>query len=430
MRKNLSVSVVLALTVSALVAAAQLVSARTTITMYDPRPNTKVGQIVDTLLAEFSAQNPDIYVDYVHVPGSYSGVREKTSVAIAGGAAPNVVILDQTHWFAFAYSGHLLPLDEFIAQDPTVSIDDYYPGIVDFLTWKGSVWGLPYIVSTPVIYYNPALFATRGLDPVAPRVWDEYLTYGRRIAQDTDGDQVNDILMIQFYNDNWFFEAWLGQNGASVVNPEGTEYTFNSPAAVETFEFLQSLTQQARIAKVGTFNSIYADFWAGKLAITEQSTAALANNIESAANNGMELGVAPLACQKQCFAPIGGGNLHIVNTGTAAEKEAAWRLVRFLQDPVNLARMGAATGYMAARRSSIETDVLQSHFASEPRAVITYEQLAYASPRARIPNWSAISGRLNQAILGFLNGNGEISSQLDELVRVGNELVAEWYRQN
>lgn len=425
MRKGM----LLGFVVAALVAMSALTAAHTTITIYDPRPNAKIGQIVDTLLAEFHEQNPDITVDYVHVPGSYGGVREKTSVAIAGGSAPNVVILDQTHWFAFAYGDFLLPLDEFITADPTVSMDDYYPGIVNFLTWNDHVYGLPFSISTPVMYYNRTLFETRGLDPIAPRTWDEYLAAGRRIAHDTDGDNVNDVHMIQFYNDNWFFEAWLGQNGARIASADGTEYTFNSPEAIEAFEFMQSLVQESQIAKTGSFSSIYADFWAGKLAITEQSTAALSGNVETAAKNGIDLGVAPLACQKECYAPIGGGNIHIVDTGTDAEKEAAWRLVSFLSQPDNLARMGAATGYMAGRRSAIQSPALQEHFSVEPRAVVTYEQLAFAMPRSRIPNWSALSGQLTSSVLRMLGG-ANVRQEADELVRTGNELLSEWYRQN
>lgn len=423
-------SILIRIVITAILLFGSVASAKTTITMYDPRPNTKVGQIIDTLLAEFAAQNPDIVVEYVHIPGSYAGVREKAAVAIASNAAPNVVILDQTHWLSFALAGHLLPLNDFIAADPTVDLEDYYPLIISALTRDGSIYGLPFTLSTPIMYYNRTLFETSGLEAVPPRTWDDYVNYGRRIVRDSDGDGVNDVLMVQFYNDNWFFEAWLGQNGARVANPEGTEYTLNAPEAIETFEFLQALVQQYQMAKTGSYSSVYADFWAGKLAITEQSTAALANNLETAAQNGIALEVAPLACQKQCYAPLGGGNIHIINTGTDEEKAAAWRLVSFLQQPENLARMGAATGYMAARRSAIQEDALQERFNDEPRYLITYQQLPYASARAAawVPNWSAFSGQFTQAVLRMLNG-ANVRQEADELVRIGNELIREYAAQ-
>lgn len=426
MRKTMSLSLAL---IAILVLTAATVGAQTTITFYDPRPNAQIGGIIDTLLAEFAEQNPDIIVEYVHVPGSYNGVRDKTTVAFAGGAAPNIVILEQGHWFALAVNDMLLPMTQFIENDPTVSLDDYYPGMVDFLTWNDDVWGLPIINSTPLMYYNKHLFETRGLSPEAPRNWDEYLAFGRRISQDTDGDGVNDVLMIQFYNDNWFFLSWVGQNGGRVANEDGTEYIFNSPETIEALTFMQSLVQEHQIAKVGSFSSIYADFWDGKLAITEQSTAALAGNFRTAATNGIDMGVAPMACQKECYAVIGGGNMHMINTGTDAEKEAAWRLVSFLQQPENLARIGASSGYMAGRRSAMQTDTLRDFFSRQPGAIITYAQLEFSMPKPRIPNWSQFSGQLTSAVLRILDG-ANVQQEVDELVRRGNEMLKEWYEQN
>lgn len=396
----------------------------TTITFYDPRPNLALGQLMDELVAEFEAKNPDIRIDHVHIAG-YNEMNEKTLVAWAGGAAPNVVIVEQSRWFGFALDNILLPLDDFIANDPSISIDDLYPGIVDHLTWDGKLWGLPYNISTPLIYYNRDLFRESGLEPVAPTTWEEILEFSRRIAKDLDGDGNNDVWGIDFYAWGWLFEAWLGQNGARVASPDGRRYTFNSEEAIEAMEFTQSLVLEHRVARQGTG---YPDFWAGRLGMTERSTASLSGNVDNAEASGFDMWVGPLACNVECYAPIGGGNLHILNTGTDAQREAAWRFVSFLTESENLARMGAATGYMAGRVSSVQSTLLQDHFIDEPRAAVTYQQLIHARPRAKVPNWA---GEMASAISSFATRQHRdgvnVREELNELVRRGNIMLDEWY---
>lgn len=403
---------------------ASIAAAQTTITFYDPRANLAIGALMDEMIVEFEELNPDIKIDHVHIAG-YNQMNEKTLVAWAGGAAPNIVIVEQSRWFGFALDNMFLPLDSFIENDPTSSLDDLYPGIREHLTWDGKLWGLPYNISTPLIYYNRDLFAMSGLDPVAPTTWDEILTVSRRIARDSSGSGQNDVWGIDFYAWGWLFEAWLGQNGAKVVSDDGRRYVFNSPEAIEAMEFTQSLVLEHGVARQGTG---YPDFWAGRLGMTERSTASLAGNRDQAEANGIDMWVAPLACNVQCYSPIGGGNLHILNTGTDAQKEAAWRFVSFLTETDNLARMGAATGYMAGRSSSIQSPILQDHLIDEPRAIVTYQQLIHASPRAKVPNWA---GEMASAISSFgtrqHRDGANVREELNELVRLGNTMLDEWF---
>lgn len=403
--------------------ATALGNAQTTVTFYEALPAGAATRIMDTLVAEFEAANPDIIVEVVR-SGGYTPTLEKTLVAYAGGAAPNLVMIEQAQGFGFLMEGLFLPMDDFIANDPTFSLDDLYPGIRDHLTWNDQIWGMPYNISTPVIYYNRDLFEQSGLKAEAPTTWDGILETTRRIARDTTGDGEIDVWGLDFYQWGWLFEAWIGQNGARVVNEAGTEFTLNSQAAIEAMEFTQALVQEHRVARSGTG---YPDFWNGKLGMTERSTASLANNIDNANTSGFDLGVAPLACNVECFAPIGGGNLHMMNTGTQAERQATWRFVSFLIEPDNLARFGAATGYMAGRRTAIQSTYLQDHFADEPRAIITYEQLNHASARAKVPVWTDMTRPLQQMGTRQHRDGANVVEELNELARLGNQLLQEWH---
>jgi len=417
-------AVIVALSLVALFSMSVLAAAQTTITFYDPRANTAIAQLMDILVAEFEEQNPDIKIDHVNIAG-YNQMNEKTLVAWAGGAAPNVVIIEQSRWFGFALDGMFLPIDTFLENDPSISLEEIYPGIRDHLTWDGKLWGLPYNISTPLIYFNRDLFRESGLDPVAPTTWDGILETGRRIAKDLDGDGNNEVWALDFYAWGWLFEAWLGQNGARVASEDGHRYTFNSEEAIQAMEFTQALVLEHRVARQGTG---YPDFWAGRLGMTERSTASLSGNVNNAASSGFDMWVAPLACNVECYAPIGGGNLHILNTGSPEQREAAWRFVKFLFDTENLARMGASTGYMAGRTSSLQSPTLQDHFVDEPRAVVTYQQLVHAAPRAKVPNWAGEVASMISSFATRQHRDGvNVRAELNEMAREANILLDEWY---
>lgn len=404
-------------------ATAALTSAQVTITFYDASPAGAPAEMMDTLIAEFEEQNPDIKVDVVR-PGGYNATREQALVAFFGGRAPNLVMIEQAQGFAFTAQGMFLPLDEFIENDPTISIDDLYPGIVDHLTWQGKIWGLPYNISTPLLYYNADLFAMSGLPETSPATWDEILLYSRAIARDSDGDGVNDVNGIDFYQWGWLFEAWIGQNGAQVANEDGTQFLFNSEEAIQAMEFTQALVREHNVARQGTG---YNDFWAGKLGMTERSTASLQNNIDKSTESGFNMGVGPLACNVQCYAPIGGGNLHMFKAGNEQQQQATWKLISFLMDTDNLARFSAATGYMAGRRSSLQSYYLQDRFVDEPRSIATYMQLEVAKARAKVPIWPEFLEEIARFGTRQHRDGANVRQELNELVRIGNQLLTDWY---
>lgn len=403
---------------------AAVAGAQTTVTVWHPLPVGAATEAFHAQIDEFMRQNPDVIVD-VSRPGGYGDTREKSIVAWAGRAAPNIVILEQTHGFTFFADGLFMPLDEFIENDPTITHDDIYPGMRENLTYNGKLYGLPYNTSTLLLYYNRGMFEHAGLPPTAPTTNAELLEYSRRIARDTTGDGLADIIAIDFYAWGWAFEAWIGRNGGRVTNEAGTEYTFNSPEAVEAMEFAQALVNEHRVARYGTG---YPFFWNGSLAMRELSTASLANNIDQANQNGIDMWVAPLVCNVECYVPIGGGNMFMFNQGTDAEKEAAWRLMSFLVEADNLAAFSAATGYMAGRRSAIQSPVLQDFFIDEPRGLVTYQQLIHARPRAKVPNWNLVGDELAGTLYrGMFHNNGNVRELLDNIVRYGNQILDEWY---
>lgn len=377
----------------------------------------------EAAVAEFEGANPGIDVEVVYA-GGYVEAMEKAMAAYVGGAPPNILHLEQTRSAAFYFAGALYPIDEYVEGPDGIDLTDFSPTMLGAVTYGGRLYGLPYNVSTPLLYFNRDMFLRAGVRPEAPKTPQQILDVSLKIARDRNGDGVTDVFGIDFYTWGWLFEAWIGRYGARVHDEELTKFTFNSPAAVEAMDFARALVNEYRVA---THRGNYGMFWAGELAMRELSTASLADNIQNARENSMDMGVAPLACHVECYAPIGGGNLFLVNTGSAKEKEAAWKLLKHLTSTESLARYAASSGYMVARRSAFTSPILQDVFRQQPEFRVTYEQLDFAYPRPKLPFWqSDVAPVLEQFFKAQFEEHNSVKALLDEAVRAANARLEEW----
>lgn len=379
------------------------------------------------LADQYRAAHPDIELEIIN-QGGYVESLEKLQVAYAGGASPNIAMTEQTRSAGLFYAGALLSIDDFIKGPNGTNITDFSPTMLGAVTYDKKLYGLPYNTSTPLLYYNKDLFQKSGLQGTAPKTWKDILTFSKKIAKDQNGDGKMDSYGIDFYGWGWVFEAWTGQNGGRLLNDDVTQFTFSSKENVEAMQFVQDLVLKENVAYYAG-SSGYNLFWNGTLGMTERSTASLADNMSKAT---FDMGVAPLACNKECYAPIGGGNFFMMNTGTKAQQAAAWDFLKFVTNTENLAKMSVATGYMAARRSSVNNSILREAFRKEPRYRATYDQMEVAYPRPKVPFWNATIGPA-LAGNGLYNiqfkGAGNVQQALEELDRTANAEMKEWLKQ-
>src|SRR5262249_2130294 len=75
------------------------------------------------------------------------------------------------------------PLDPFIAAEPNWKDMGYIQAMVDLTKVDGKVYGLPFAISTPVIFYNADLVRKAGGDPDHfPSDWPGIIALATKIA--------------------------------------------------------------------------------------------------------------------------------------------------------------------------------------------------------------------------------------------------------
>ncbi|MBW7882864.1 MAG: sugar ABC transporter substrate-binding protein [Caldilineaceae bacterium] len=178
---------------------------------------------------------------------------------LASGTAPDVFWIPGTDVADFAKRGLILNLADLASQTEGFSVDAFYPGPMEFLTYNtetgatgaesAALWGLPRDVSTFVLYLNLDLLAEAGApDPRELAAngqwnWDTFLEVAstvRGLGPDIYG-----------YGGNaWWgpYGTWMNSAGGGFFNGDRTACNLNSPESLQGLEFEQSLYQTYDVA--------------------------------------------------------------------------------------------------------------------------------------------------------------------------------------
>ncbi len=380
-------------------------SAQTELTMYYPvavgGPLTK---IVDGLVADFMAENPDITVKAIYA-GNYNDARIKALAALKAGEPAQLSVMFAIDVFELIEQDAIVPFDDLVGAEGRAWLDSFYPALMANSRALGKTWGIPFQRSTIVMYYNKDAFREAGLDPEKPpQTWDELVAMGKQLTK-RNGDQVErwGVMIPSTGYPYWMFQALAIQNGQELMNAEGNETYFDAPATVAALEFWVAMGREYGIMPEGTieWGTLRQNFLEGKTAIMWHST----GNLTAVKNNAkFDFGVAMLPASERRGSPTGGGNFYIFKQTTPEEKQAALKLIRYLTSPEKTAKWSIKTGYIATRPDAYETPALKAYIEEFPYAAVARDQLAFSVAELSTYQTGRVRKALDDAIQAALTG--------------------------
>lgn len=87
-----------------------------------------------------------------------------------------------------------------------------------------------------------------------------------------------------------------------------------------------------------------------------------------------------------------------------AQKEAAWTFARWMTSTDVQSAWGQATGYLAVRKSSWETESMKTYLQDVPEAKTALEQADYSGAFMQVPAYSRARDLLKSALDNTLAG--------------------------
>lgn len=200
--------------------------------------NQQYIENIRSVFDAFEAKNRDIRIEIIQT----DDVNAKFRVMYAGGTPPDLLRMLGTGAAEYGPAGMIEELTPRIKSDPTLPLTDFFPPALQSLGWGGRIYALPLGLTIQAMLYNKNLFDKAGVPyPGASWAWErEVIQYGKKMTLDVNGDRRID----QFFLGGMGVYEWFPfvyAAGGELFSGDGSRFLANSPAGAGGLQFAADL---------------------------------------------------------------------------------------------------------------------------------------------------------------------------------------------
>jgi multiple sugar transport system substrate-binding protein len=263
----------------------------------------------------------------------------------------------------------------------------------DPVTYRGKIYGFPWILDTRVIFYSKDLMKKVGLDPEKPpETWSELLEYCQKInalKPEAYGFGANSFERHRLYKK---FLPFFWANGGRILSDDQKECLINSQEGKEASRFYKKLTQQGLI---DTQRMLDEKFKRNQIGFLLSGGWLLhdirKNNPEL--NFGLCLVPKPEK-NKGTNASFAGGEYLVVNKKTKHPQEAL-KLIEFLISKENCLKLCKRIGSASPSAADAIED---PYYQEDPELLLFQRQLQQAVSPPAHPKWVYMEEIIEKAV--------------------------------
>ncbi|WP_429844425.1 ABC transporter substrate-binding protein [Brevibacillus sp. FIR094] len=348
-------------------------------------------KIQQDIAKQFEQKNPGVKVQ---VEAYADGFDQKLVAAFGAKNPPDVMYM----WDFPTYHASLEPLDEYVKKDPSVAIDDFYQGLLNYNRFDGKLFGLPAGFSTRVVFYNKKLFNEANVPlPTDDWTWDDFKSAAKQL---TVRDKKQYGFAVRSEPDTYDLQQFVWSNGSSFISPDGKtiEGYMNSKETAEALQIFSDLTKDKSALLVGGKNQQSGNdlFKAGKLAMYDNGVWSL----ESYKKANVDFGtvVMPQFPGKPGKGVIGTSSVSIAKD--SKNKELAWEFLKFFvsSDAIKMRTSDLPVRISVVQEKKLDQDALYAPF---------YKSLEQSTDTPAFllnPHWNEINRNLSAAVNAIMMG--------------------------
>jgi ABC-type glycerol-3-phosphate transport system substrate-binding protein len=329
------------------------------------------------------------------------GLPQRVLTALQSGAAPDIIDVQHAWVNGYAQNGLVVAVDDVLKDR-----EDYIPAALDYCTWNGKLWAIPYRIETHAVIYNKGAFKDAGLDPAKPpQTWDELVAAAKTLSKGkvsgfaiTGGGEVGNTIFRSL--------PFIWMNGGDIISADAKKAVVNQPAAVAAVKFYTDFYKN----KQSPASTLENDGTANRrLFIAETVAAYQSGQFDVASikkeNPKIDIGVMPIPhpAGKPTAALLGGWSFVIPSS--AKNPTEAKKLVAFLAEAPN---QGALTDTFPARKSAMSLPRF-----SDPILTVFKEMLPYGRAVPNNKNWVQITQAYFEGIQRILLGDEDVQTAMD-----------------
>jgi len=400
-----------------------------------------LGEALQQLTDAFNAAQSDYKVVPVY-KGSYDEAVGAVRAAFLEGKSPHIVqIYDLGTANLIASKQIIKPVHEVLKETGVhIPSDAYAPAAWSYYAdSKGRLMGLPFNVSTPVLFYNRDLLKRAGVEPDSPiTTWydlQKVLLAVRQSGAAPCGLTTTMPSWVLLENTL----VWHSQEFATRNNGfDGTDarLTFNTRLAIRHISLLSSWIKSTLFTYAGRREEGQALFVRGDCAFLTASSAAYADIRKSA---GFDFGVLPMPYYDDINnAPyntaVGGAGIWVMAGKKPAEYKGVAKFLAYLAKPETQAAWHQQTGYLPLSRAAYELTKKSGFYDEHPGTEIAVQTVTHASrPTAhsrgiRLGNYALIRAIIEEELEAVWASVKSPKAALDTAVQRGNEVLRRFER--
>jgi len=386
-------------------------------------------KLEDRYIKEFEAKNPNVQVNVTRQAAEK--LIELIQTSFAAGKGPTMFNLSINDEYPYIAAGRVAPMNYKAAGYKNAGdvINAYAPKMLDPVTVKGKVYGLPLELTNWCIFVNKKVFRDAGLDPAKdlPKTWEDMVAVSKKIVK-RDGNIITRRgydFRYKYYLENNV--PMVEQLGGKIVSDDGKEAIVGKDAWIKFLTFMQkwgpngdNLGSPTYAHARSLFNKDNNDIAMCSTGLYQEARIKHDNPSFYDSGEWMVIPYPKFADAKQDVAACYYGHYYMVNADASkAEQEASWALIRYMLNHGEeyLKEVGLVQPTTALLNSKTFKDMpYSSVFANDlKRGHIVY----YGA------NTTAIQNALGTAIEGVMLQNKTPEEAYTELKKTVQELISE-----
>jgi multiple sugar transport system substrate-binding protein len=228
----------------------------------------------------------------------------------------------------------------------------YTPAVAKLGVIGNDVYGIPYTLSTPILFYNANLFKAAGLNPLQPpTTWNQVASDAAAIKSATGASGLaNGCIGTGAGTADWCLQAIVDSNGGSVMNKAQTKLTFSNPKTIAALAEMQSLASNGDMVNLSSAQVVQA--WAsGNLAMVLNSSALQSTLVSADAGKFSMVAARMPGFGSTPSTPTNSGSALFMLSKSKLQREASWELIKYLTTPTSETSITENVGYPPLRPS-------------------------------------------------------------------------------
>lgn len=381
------------------------------------------GDALQKIVDGFNEQSDEFEVQSEY-QGSYDESTGSFFNMAGGSGAPAIVQIGEQNLQSMIDSGLVANVSDLIEQTD-FDDSDLLEQAVNFYTYDGSMYAMPFNSSCPVVYYNQDVLTEAGVTEL-PTTYEGLTAAAEQIAASTD------VTPVGLFAYGYAMDQMVTNMGGYVVNNENgrkercTEVAYQDQIKV-LFEWVKSLNDAGQLTPFSSEDDAISGFSQRQCAIYID-TSATARQIIDAADFEVSIGFLPVSEGTEAEGIYAGGGALCISAGLSDDvARGVMEFCAYATSADVQATWAGDTGYFPISTGAYETDTLSKIYTEYPQLEVSANQLR----NSKVNNITAgplcsqlpqLRTDLETALESVFNG-GDVDAAIETAVNSTNSAI-------